>query len=688
MVHVQQDFFQQILNGFANEKQKVDASSSAIIIPSVQQTYFRKKTLPLILAADEKQGLLRQYFQHYYQKFLKQKKRRTLGLGLGISLLFVRAIDDQQVQREEEKGGVLKKLITVGKTYQRVKRVMRAIETIKDLKQSLQQKIKASNVSGNNEYLQAGLYRVLGESQDQLQEALQSVMFPIYLQFSKMIHTKANSILNRFFFYIVQRIFLPDLTDPLDTIMWFASLGLTILSVPSGGLSLSGVGAVVATRLSGIISKLAMTSARISLKMSMVSFKIAGRMAMRAAVAGGKMAWRGARFVIRGGSDNVASTMRTYYKRLNLAAMAYTGIDLFFTDKRDVERMTQYYTNQTTQWGDKVTKSLTGRLMAIGQDMEMIERHFRQIGQDAYDSFVTSISSSGVLKILSRKYKTSIRLKIVGENNNLLKVFKTLENVQKYFKTGLENVENKIGDVFITVGRSIKNNSSQVFRTIMSSIIVEEGNTKTFMGRDGTTFKESFKKSINGEEITFERNGEKITGKPIHTMKADQTYLRQNRRRDLTYDESSFVNNIKFLTTSRAISGLEISINGISYNVSKVQKVFQNGKQITRSGDLPYGILMKGKKFFIGNGGQIFVDFTDMYQYKNGSAKTNKYDADHNRIGSINDKVSANGLFIWDFFLHQRYEENTLLKAEKQYTKNASKLKQTFVEGTRINQNG
>jgi hypothetical protein len=60
----------------------------------------------------------------------------------------------------------------------------------------------------------------------------------------------------------------------------------------------------------------------------------------------------------------------------------------------------------------------------------------------------------------------------------------------------------------------------------MSSIIVEEGNTKTFMGRDGATFKEAFKKSINGEEITFEKNGEKITGKPIHTMKADQNYLR------------------------------------------------------------------------------------------------------------------------------------------------------------------
>jgi hypothetical protein len=97
---------------------------------------------------------------------------------------------------------------------------------------------------------------------------------------------------------------------------------------------------------------------------------------------------------------------------------------------------------------------------------------------------------------------------------------------------------------------------------------------------------------------------------------------------------------------------------------------------------------MKGKKFFIDNGGQIFVNFTDMYQYKNGTAKTNKYDADHNRIGSINDKVSANGLFIWDFFLHQRYEEITLLKVEKQYAKNANKLKKVFVERIRAKQNG
>lgn len=687
MVHVQQDFFQQILNGFSAEKQKVDASSSAIIIPSVQQTYFRKKTLPLILAADEKQGLLRQYFQHYYQKFLKEKKKRTLGLGLGISLLFVRAIDEQQVQLEKEKGGVLKKLITVGKTYQRVKRVLRTIEVIKDLKQTLQQKIRASNVSGNNEYLQAGLYRVLGESQDQLQETLQSVMFPIYLQFSKMIHTKVNSILNKFFFYIVQRIFLPDLTDPLDTIMWFASLGLTVLSIPSGGLSLGAVGSIVATRLSGIISKLAMVGAKITMKMSMVSLRLAGRMAMRAAVAGGKMAWRGARFVMRGGSNNIASSMRSYYKGLKLASIAYTGIDLFFTDKQDVEKMTNYYTAQSTQWGNKVTSALTGRLMSIGQDMEMIERHFRQIGQDAYDSFITSITSSGVLKILSRKFKTSIRMEVVGENNNLLKVFKTLENVQKFFVVKITGVKNKIGDVFIAVGQTIKNNSSQVFRQIINIITNDEGNTKTFIGRDGTIFKEAFKKSINWEEITFEKNGEKITGKTIHPMKADREYLRQNARRDLTYDESSFVNNIKYLTTSRAISGLEISINRMSYDVSKVQKVFQNGRQVIKSGDTPFGIAIKGKKFFIGSN-QIYVDFNDMYQYKNGSAKTNKYDADHNRIGSINDKVSPNGLFIWDFFLHQRYEENTLLKVEKQYTKNVNKLKQTFVEGIRIKQDG
>ena len=601
---------------------------------STQKSFIKYKSLPLILKALEQQKLLQKFFQDLRANFIKEREQEK-GKFAQVMVRVEQIKEQNQIQKEKDKGGILKKLITVGKAYQRVRRVLFLLHVVRDFRDQMRAKFQDINRTGNPEQMQNEIYRRLDESQEEIKDTMEGVMFPIYFQMSRMIDEKLNvngySIMGRFFWFIIKRIFLPDWEDPIDVGLWILSI---VAGAFSGGL---GFLAGAAVRVAGVIRKLNKVFKVIKgLKALPVFRGIATGVSRYRGLLRGERAVRATRVATVAGI--ISQSSHQLRRTMGLLKGFYTGIDLYNVDEDDVREMTQYYKERTDSWGNKAIESMTGKLERFGEDISLVTNIFREAGQDFRKSMVLTLSSSGFIKVLSKKYNTAFKIKIIGENNSYGVVLNVIKKITKKF-----NDMGRMVNLFLYTGEYKKSvDLSEMVRTNGENIYynayrINEENTQniSFYKKGNLEFGSGDKK-IQIDEIKYHEQGNQL------------------RRYDWWYKQSG-VN-----ARTGWFFGVDFSYFSGGYSQAMVRMssewTGEYFKVFTNKGDASNIVKYDSNA--------LYFDLKTLYKVVIDPSKKIPSDLKRGRTD----------LYLWDYMIYNKHEQNKLLKREKTFQKNAKKL--------------
>lgn len=450
-LRVKEDFFDELINGLstADERQKFDADKTKTYLSSKQRSYFYKKTLPIILAAQRKQQFLLEFFQKIYQNHKKKTQQEYFFKGVLAYKMF-KLYDDQWSELEQKReAGTLGKLLALGRTYRRIKTAMKFRQMVRQVRQKVNivfQKYRYMDAQSQGDKIERMLYHDLQDLQQPLISGLKKVIYPIYHQVYKMIDQKLT-VTKQFWMYILKSIFWFDEDDPVDIALTLASYGLMIIEILSaiagfitGGtawFATAGAGAAHIAIIGAKLAKVGLTATKFlkaaaklrKLSKSINNFKKATRAIRR--------------------SKRTQAALR----RLKSAVHTYMGIDLYNVDTEDILEMNRGYLEVSKRKYRESLGNLTTRLRNIGQGLSFVDEAFDDINNEIHMSMLHGMSGGGiVIKRFQKLYDTVIHVNFKNEqmknvNNVLNAVSQKMMKLKNYTINVIKNAAQGVNTI-------------------------------------------------------------------------------------------------------------------------------------------------------------------------------------------------------------------------------------------------
>ena len=134
-IHVNQQFYQQLINGFNQEiSQEEKKGKQPLIMPSKQASYYKRRVLPIIMKQVQKGQLIQKYYTDIYQN-RKKTCLQSLRQGFVECFAFLQT-RQEQIQEEldikqKDSSNMLSKIIKIGRWYRTIKKITVAFSVYK-----------------------------------------------------------------------------------------------------------------------------------------------------------------------------------------------------------------------------------------------------------------------------------------------------------------------------------------------------------------------------------------------------------------------------------------------------------------------------------------------------------------------------------------------------------------------------
>ena len=434
--HVEEDFFEEIINGFQSEKDREEARKENrvnIMLPK-QARYFKKVTSPIILKQFERKGLLTQYFTEEYKAFKEQKleqlRRSFIGAWLNLK------VTDEQLEEIEDKSdskGI--SVFTLWSLYRKFRTISRIYYAFKQYESSDTMKsfsFKDYDLTRPDDYakFESKISQILGEQEKLLVPPLLELMKPIAKELLVLYDSALERIFDELFYFCLKKYFVPD--DALDWVLLAVDAVSLLGAVFTGGASLS-------LTIPGLQLKMLKFSRKVMKIMRGVQTAMSGlgKLGKTIAVAG-KVAGFGARVFlpsIRIGRRG--KVMRSGMWKLRGMRTVWSGIDLFDVTKQDVADYRRFFRRRSAIWGMKYEARFGDDLARMAVTLTDLTKFGGSVMSEVQSLFDGDEINSdqlidGYIKRFQREFST---------NFESLKIYKVLTDLGNYFTKIIVNFE-------------------------------------------------------------------------------------------------------------------------------------------------------------------------------------------------------------------------------------------------------
>lgn len=596
--HVEEDFFEEIINGFQSEKDREEARKENrvnIMLPK-QARYFKKVTSPIILKQFERKGLLTQYFTEEYKAFKEQKleqlRRSFIGAWLNLK------VTDEQLEEIEDKSdskGI--SVFTLWSLYRKFRTISRIYYAFKQYESSDTMKsfsFKDYDLTRPDDYakFESKISQILGEQEKLLVPPLLELMKPIAKELLVLYDSALERIFDELFYFCLKKYFVPD--DALDWVLLavdFVSLGAAVLT---GGASLSLSIPVLQLKMLKFSRKVMKIMRGVQTAMSGL-----GKLGKTIAVAG-KVAGFGAKvFLPSVRIGRRGKVMRSGFLKVKMMRTVWSGIDLFDVTKQDVADYRRFFRRRSAIWGMKYEARFGDDLARMAVTLTDLTKFGGSVMSEVQSLFDGDEINSdqlidGYIKRFQREFST---------NFESLQIYKVLTDLGNYFTKIIVNFESNF------------DYSKFIFK------IPEDGfhfdkNNKEFK----ITNNERYDRIVFGDNsVTFYKEGKKISESIIqkNTVQEEQELKNNNRGRRIRKNtfKRHYSNGVAtgFGLVMEEADGKPVDMTQYNYDRNKLQK---SGLSVYTSKEGHLRVYANGVNY----GKQLF----DIVQNKNTELKWEK----------------------------------------------------------------
>lgn len=458
-IHVQQDFFEQIINGFkTNEQETVDFSKAKMPskIPMKQSMFFQKNTLPILIRVFNKNSFMDKLIIFFDQQRRKQTQGKELQdyLSKWGLIRFVKKQKEQELQDQQEiqedqqsRKNILSTMVKAGKTYRKVKSIILTIQGAAAMWSSIRNKIDSGfgRTDFSNQYARESEFSEILQSvsnkQSEIVLTLQKSVAIGYNELQETFYNKLSVGWWRFLYWLGQLILLPDTDSVVDMVAWGLSVAAGVFSAGAGFLA----GQLI--RVGGTIGKIIIKFANIASKLSKFTkstkaLKIGNTMGKAATI------------------TNKARNVLVLGSILGgLGSALYTGIDLYHTDENDVKQMKKIYAQKSQNWRQKAHKAIGKKLIEPLQnfkgDLDFVQQMLDQVKGDLQRSISHLGGGGGAFKFFQKSNSTQVKIveKITNKPKepqkdiSMSRMEKTLNSLAKRINKWQELFSNTVNSI-------------------------------------------------------------------------------------------------------------------------------------------------------------------------------------------------------------------------------------------------
>lgn len=596
--HVEEDFFEEIINGFQSEKDREEARKENrvnIMLPK-QARYFKKVTSPIILKQFERKGLLTQYFTEEYKAFKEQKleKLRRSFIGAWLNL---KETDEQLEEIEDKSDSKGISVFTLWGLYRKFRTISRIYYAFKQYESSDTMKsfsFKDYDLTRPDDYakFESKISQILGEQEKLLVPPLLELMKPIAKELLVLYDSALERIFDALFYFCLKKAFVPD--DALDWV-------LLAVDVVSLGAAFFTGGASLSLTIPGLQLKMLKFSRKVMKIMRGVQTAMSGlgKLGKTIAVAG-KVAGFGARVFlpsIRIGRRG--KVMRSGVWKLRGMRTVWSGIDLFDVTRQDVADYRRFFRRRSAIWGMKYEARFGDDLARMAVTLTDLTKFGGSVMSEVQSLFDGDEINSdqlidGYIKRFQREFST---------NFESLKIYKVLTDLGNYFTK-------------ITVNFESNFDYSKFIFKIPDDGFHFDKNNKEFK----ITNNERYDRIVFGDNsVTFYKGSNKISERIIqkNTVQEEQELKNNNRGRRIRKNtfKRHYSNGVAtgFGLVMEEVDGKPVDMTQYNYDRNKLQK---SGLSVYTSKEGHLRIYANG----INYGKQLF----DIVQNKNTELKWEK----------------------------------------------------------------
>ena len=412
-IHVQQDFFEQIINGFkSHEQETVDFSKAKMPskMPMVQSMFFQKNTLPILIRVFNKNSFMDKLIIFFDQQRRKQTQGKELqdylakwSLIRSVKKQQEQELQEQEIQEDQEsRKNILSTLVKAGKTYRKVKSIIRTIQGAAAMWASIRNTMDSQfgRTDFSNQYERASAFsdilQAVSNKQGEIVLTLQKAVAIGYYELQESFYQKLSVGWWRFLYWLGQLILLPDTDSIVDMVAWGLSVAAGIFSMGSGFLA----GQLI--RVGGTIGKIIVKFASIAGRL----FKFTKS---TKALSIGNAMGKAATYTNRARNVLVLGSALC-----GLGKAIYTGIDLYHTDEDDVKQMQEKYTQKSQKWREKAHKAIGKKLIEPLQkfkgDLDFVQQMLEQVKGDLQRSISHLGGGGGAFKFFQKSNSTQVKV--------------------------------------------------------------------------------------------------------------------------------------------------------------------------------------------------------------------------------------------------------------------------------------
>lgn len=446
---------------------------------SKQSQFFRRKSLPLILVAQQKVGFLKNVVSFFDQKSEKEDPFNFFVKSFN-TYRNIEAQKEQQIQQVQElqqdegsKKSIFSKIKKLGNTYRKIKSSITFVKTAMQFGRNVKNASgKLKHVNIENDYQKQSLYgQILDQvynTQELVVSSFQKAIIPPMQMLNQMVGDQATKIndtlssvgfwaklIGGFFWWLIKTIFIPQ--DALDAVIMGVSLVAGAFSMGAGFLA----GTVV--RVGGTLRKIIM------------AFKAIHRIAkpLTSPIVKGVSKYKG---VWNAGSKSMsaikgsawlsrrAANTKLVMGLTNVAKGMYIGFDIYDTDQEDVKMFYEEYGKKSQKWKEKTYKTLQKKVFKPLQDgleeVQFVSMLLGEVNNDMRNTLAKAVNNdSGILGNYGRAYNTKFIInQDIQNSDEVVGKIKTKDGIQQITKkdTSLKLID-RVSTVFVSAFQKLQN---------------------------------------------------------------------------------------------------------------------------------------------------------------------------------------------------------------------------------------
>ena len=448
-------------------------------MPSKQSQFFRRKSLPLVLVAQQKVGFLKNVVSFFDQKSEKEDPFNFFIKSFN-TYRNIEAQKEQQIQQVQElqqdegsKKSIFSKIKKLGNTYRKIKSSITFVKTAIQFGRNVKNASgKLKHVNIENDYQKQSLYsQILDQvynTQELVVSSFQKAIIPPMQMLNQMVGDQATKIndtvssvgfwaklIGGFFWWLIKTMFIPQ--DALDAVIMGVSLVAGAFSMGAGFLA----GTVV--RVGGILRKIIM------------AFKAIHRIAkpLTSPIVKGVSKYKGiwnagskSTAAIRGSAwlSRRAANTKLVMGLTNVAKGMYIGFDIYDTDQEDVKMFYEEYGKKSQKWKEKTYKTLQKKVLKPLQDgleeVQFVSTLLGEVNNDMRNTLAKAANSdSGILGNYGRTYNTKFIINQDIQNpDEVVGKIKSKDGIQQITKkdTSLKLID-RVSTAFVSAFQKLQN---------------------------------------------------------------------------------------------------------------------------------------------------------------------------------------------------------------------------------------